>query len=102
MEVARAQLKRDGRAARRAREPRTFTEHARASDVIRRLKWWLLCCECALTIMVAMVASASGYGTLRRFLSVPEGQHNVPEAGVVPSTSVAVSVRYYLPVVRNS
>lgn len=36
MEVARAQLKRDGRAARRAREPRTFTEHARASDVIRR------------------------------------------------------------------
>ncbi|CAB3250622.1 unnamed protein product [Arctia plantaginis] len=41
--------------------------------------------------MVAMVASASGYGTLRRFLSVPEGQHNVPEAGVVPSTSVAVS-----------
>ncbi|XP_075992737.1 calmodulin-regulated spectrin-associated protein patronin isoform X10 [Anticarsia gemmatalis] len=41
--------------------------------------------------MVAMVASASGYGTLRRFLSVPEGQHGVPEAGVVPSTSVAVS-----------
>ncbi|XP_059058186.1 patronin isoform X9 [Achroia grisella] len=41
--------------------------------------------------MVAMVASASGYGTLRRFLSVPEGQHEMGEAGVVPTTSVAVS-----------
>lgn len=44
--------------------------------------------------MVAMVASASGYGTLRRFLSVPEGQHDVEEVGAVPSTSVAVSVRF--------
>lgn len=41
--------------------------------------------------MVAMVASASGYGTLRRFLSAPEGQHDM-EAAVVPTTSVAVSV----------
>ncbi|XP_060802957.1 patronin isoform X10 [Amyelois transitella] len=40
--------------------------------------------------MVAMVASASGYGTLRRFLSAPEGQRDM-EAGVVPTTSVAVS-----------
>ncbi|GBP56754.1 hypothetical protein EVAR_37010_1 [Eumeta japonica] len=43
--------------------------------------------------MVAMVASASGYGTLRRFLSVPVGQHDVDDAGVVPSNSVAVSFR---------
>ncbi|CAH0602859.1 unnamed protein product [Chrysodeixis includens] len=41
--------------------------------------------------MVAMVASASGYGTLRRFLSVPEGQHSAAEAGIGPSNSVAVS-----------
>lgn len=44
--------------------------------------------------MVAMVASASGYGTLRRFLSAPDGQNVVEEAGAVPSTSVAVSVRF--------
>lgn len=44
--------------------------------------------------MVAMVASASGYGTLRRFLSAPEGQHDVEEVGAVPSTSVAVSVSF--------
>ncbi|XP_048482891.1 patronin isoform X10 [Plutella xylostella] len=37
--------------------------------------------------MVAMVASASGYGTLRRFLSAPEGQQEAP----VPSASIAVS-----------
>lgn len=42
--------------------------------------------------MVAMVASASGYGTLRRFLSAPDGQ-DVDNTGVVPSASVAVSVR---------
>ncbi|KAL4712993.1 hypothetical protein ACJJTC_012063 [Scirpophaga incertulas] len=40
--------------------------------------------------MVAMVASASGYGTLRRFLSAPEG-HGVEDTAVVASTSVAVS-----------
>ncbi|XP_061380984.1 patronin isoform X2 [Danaus plexippus] len=40
--------------------------------------------------MVAMVASASGYGTLRRFLSAPDGQ-DVDNTGVVPSASVAVS-----------
>ncbi|XP_049883699.1 patronin-like isoform X3 [Pectinophora gossypiella] len=40
--------------------------------------------------MVAMVASASGYGTLRRFLSAPDG-HGVEQAGGVPSASVAVS-----------
>ncbi|XP_028036099.1 patronin isoform X12 [Bombyx mandarina] len=39
--------------------------------------------------MVAMVAS--GYGTLRRFLSAPEGQHSANEAGVASSASVAVS-----------
>ncbi|XP_072937138.1 patronin isoform X3 [Epargyreus clarus] len=39
--------------------------------------------------MVAMVASASGYGTLRRFLSAPEG--HAEEAAVVPSASIAVS-----------
>ncbi|XP_062524367.1 patronin isoform X13 [Bombyx mori] len=39
--------------------------------------------------MVAMVAS--GYGTLRRFLSAPEGQHGANEAGVASSASVAVS-----------
>ncbi|XP_028172023.1 patronin isoform X3 [Ostrinia furnacalis] len=41
--------------------------------------------------MVAMVASASGYGTLRRFMSAPEGQPGMEEAAVVTSTSVAVS-----------
>ncbi|CAG4943340.1 unnamed protein product [Colias eurytheme] len=41
--------------------------------------------------MVAMVASASGYGTLRRFLSAPEGADtNNPSA--VPGASVAVSM----------
>lgn len=40
--------------------------------------------------MVAMVASASGYGTLRRFLSAPEGQGS--DEGM-PSASVSVSVR---------
>ncbi|KAJ0182119.1 hypothetical protein K1T71_002841 [Dendrolimus kikuchii] len=40
--------------------------------------------------MVAMVASASGYGTLRRFLSAPDGQP-VEETAVVPGASVAVS-----------
>ncbi|XP_026314542.1 patronin-like isoform X11 [Hyposmocoma kahamanoa] len=51
-----------------------------------------IACACAvLCTMVAMVASASGYGTLRRFLSAPEGQHDVEEVGAAPSTSVAVS-----------
>ncbi|XP_047514589.1 patronin-like isoform X6 [Pieris napi] len=40
--------------------------------------------------MVAMVASASGYGTLRRFLSAPNGAHSGDPA-FVPSASVAVS-----------
>ncbi|XP_045511917.1 patronin-like isoform X4 [Pieris brassicae] len=40
--------------------------------------------------MVAMVASASGYGTLRRFLSAPNGAHS-DDPAFVPSASVAVS-----------
>ncbi|XP_045535124.1 patronin [Papilio machaon] len=40
--------------------------------------------------MVAMVASASGYGTLRRFLSAPDGQ-GVDVGEVAITTSVAVS-----------
>lgn len=43
--------------------------------------------------MVAMVASASGYGALRRFLSAPEGDSH-DEVGVVPGASIAVSVKH--------
>lgn len=43
--------------------------------------------------MVAMVASASGYGTLRRFLSAPDGQGVDVTGDVATTTSVAVSVR---------
>ncbi|XP_037297737.1 patronin isoform X11 [Manduca sexta] len=44
--------------------------------------------------MVAMVASASGYGTLRRFLSAPEGQHAADEpAGSTASVAVSSKQR---------
>lgn len=43
-----------------------------------------------------MVASASGYGTLRRFLSAPEGQPETGQTGIVPGASIAVSVSCWL------
>ncbi|CAH0405077.1 unnamed protein product [Chilo suppressalis] len=41
--------------------------------------------------MVAMVASASGYGTLRRFMSAPEGQPGAEDSAASPTASVSVS-----------
>lgn len=86
--------------SRLARRPRARTPYP-ASDVTRIHAAYVvgvfgtrIACACAVQCtMVAMVASASGYGTLRRFLSVPEGQHDIEDVGAVPSTSVAVSVR---------
>lgn len=69
------------------REPSGYCVVCLCNNRVKILFWY--------KIMVAMVASASGYGTLRRFLSAPDGQE-IENTGVIPSASVAVSVSHEL------